>query len=97
MHALPDVAELDHAGFRLFECQRQPGRLRISRYGCAHRYLRAQKTDTKTPKDEFGMAFQEGLRVCRTCSGGRMCLTVLKEDSALWNQISMPLSKIRQA
>ncbi len=64
-------AEVEEACLRLVECTRQPGRLRISEHACALRYLLAQKKKEALPEDEFGLARQAGLNICKDCPEGR--------------------------
>ncbi len=65
------LAEVDRAREDLIYCTKQRGRLRISKYACALRYLLAQDRDLRIPDDEFGMARKAGLEICRSCSEGQ--------------------------
>lgn len=55
----------------LIQCTRQPGWLRLTRQACALRYLTAQKKHIKVSSDEFGLARQSGLAICRNCPEGK--------------------------
>ena len=54
----------------LVECSRQPGKLRLSRYACGLRYLRAQDSMEDIPENDFGIALKWSLELCRTCPQG---------------------------
>ncbi len=57
--------------FKLIECNRQPGNLKISRQACVRRYILAQNQHMQGPKGHFGVSFRFGLEKCRTCPKGR--------------------------
>ena len=65
------LAEVDRACLGLFNCTKHRGRLRISKYACALRYLLAQQGDLRIPDDEFGMARKAGLEICGNCPEGQ--------------------------
>ena len=71
-----EYGEIDRA---LFQCIRQPGRLRITRHTCAIRYLKAQKKRSAV-KDEFDMAREASLKICRNCPEGLMYAKHLKNN-----------------
>jgi len=55
----------------LFQCTRQPGRLKISARACGLRYLLAQEARPKSPfYDDFSFSLGTGLEICRTCPEG---------------------------
>jgi hypothetical protein len=62
----------------LFECKRQPGRLKISPTACARRYLLAQKSSSRFGCDDFAVALKWGLEKCRTCSQGLAFAELMK-------------------
>jgi hypothetical protein len=66
----------------LIECSRQPGKLRLSRYACGRRYLRAQENMEDIPENDFGIALKWGLELCRTCPLGFHCSKKIKIKSA---------------
>ena len=70
----------------LFQCSRQPDSIRISRHNCVHRYLLSQKKDPKTLNNEFGMALQARLEICRTCIEGYMRSIALKKKSPFYRK-----------
>ena len=60
----------EHPEMELVECSRQPGKLRLSRYACGRRYLRAQDNMEDIPENDFGIALKWSLELCRTCPQG---------------------------
>jgi hypothetical protein len=65
----------------LVECSRQPGKLRLSRYACARRYLRAQENMEDIPENDFGIALKWSLELCRTCPQGMIYSQNIKVKS----------------
>jgi|MTBAKSStandDraft_2_1061841.scaffolds.fasta_scaffold02431_15 hypothetical protein len=63
----------EHPEMELVECSRQPGKLRLSRYACGRRYLRAQENMEDIPENDFGIALKWSLELCRTCPQGLTC------------------------
>jgi ribosomal protein S14 len=71
MYALQQPVNQETLDMVLFQCPRQPGRLKISKHACALRYVQAQKIKCKTSGREFSLARKLGLEICRTCPEGR--------------------------
>jgi hypothetical protein len=74
----------------LVECPRQPGKLRLSRYACGRRYLRAQESMEDIPESDFGIALKWSLELCRNCPDG---LTYSKNIKVKCVQALMPKYK----
>ena len=69
----PDRSKhISKGDLELIRCERQPGNLRITRRACALRYLRSTKTPSGFPKNDFEMAHELGLQICRSCPRGRL-------------------------
>jgi len=68
----------EHPELELVECNRQPGKLRLSRYACGRRYLRAQENMEDIPENDFGIALKWSLELCRTCPQGLTCSKDIK-------------------
>ena len=75
------------ADLELVECSRQPGKLRLSRYACGRRYLRAQENMEDIPENDFGIALKWSLELCRSCPQG---LTYSKNIKVKFVQPVMP-------
>ncbi len=85
MAAIRLVAEewLEENQDEMFHCPHQPGKLMISKNGCAKRYLQAGKEKDQDPMrgDFFYYNYKMGLTVCRNCSiGKRMKVTLAPSE-----------------
>jgi hypothetical protein len=68
-----EPVKTEASDLELIVCRRQPGKLRISKRGCALRYLKAHQRKGKRSSRSFGVIRGQGLEICRSCPEGRQC------------------------
>ncbi len=80
MAAIRFVAEewLEKNQDEMFHCPHQPGKLMISKNGCAKRHLQAEKEkDQDSMRGDFYYSYKMGLALCRDCSIGKRLTPIL--------------------
>lgn len=72
------AVKVKESDLELIECNRQPGKLRISKHACALRYLKVRSENSKQ-KRNFGTRLQFSLSICLTCPEGRLAAEKVKK------------------
>jgi len=95
MSVFAHVTESKEELLDLIQCQWQPGWLRISRQACVARYLRANNRHSTFPNNDFGMALQSSLAICRACPEGHFFSTVMNGNSLTPKRKSQSKGKVK--